>query len=529
MGTSKFTARVAPGRLSPALVAAGLLVVAVAVRLLLLVKADWMLDYDEAMIGLMGIDITKGARPVFLYGQPYLGAVQSYLLAGVFEVVGATRQSLKLVPLIVSLLWMATTYVLVRRLSDRRAAALAASLVAVPPLYVTVATSKAWGATVETMALGNLILLIAINAVDEVDRKRCTVWCALLGLVVGFAFRLHWLGAYYVVAALAYLLLRRASLVLEPRAWMALPLFFVGGLPLWLYNLRHDWATFRYLLGGSKPIGDEVGTTEIAADLFSRLIPRVLGSESPVWPWLGWIGVVIATAVLLLLVAHCLRQRLCGMPSPAEVVVLFVVAVPVLYLASGFGRAALNPWGVDATGRYVVPLFAAVPLALGLLCNAFPRPVLVAAAVVLLAVNLAGIANADGPQAFQSPYYNRSPSSFAPVIAALREERVRHVWTDIGLGQPLMFESSGEIVTADYLDHQAGGLPRFPAALASVQRADRAAYLVAILPGQVGPLEREFQRLGVPYRRRDIGSLALFIPERKVEPAEVVAGLGMQY
>lgn len=529
MSTSQSIVRVSTGWLSPSLIVAGLLVVALAVRVFLLAKADWMLDYDEAMIGLMGIDITKGARPVLLYGQPYLGAVQPYLLAGVFEVLGATRQTLKLVPVAVSLVWMVTTYALVRRLSDRWAAALAVSLVAVPPLYVTVATVKTWGATVETMALGNFILLAAVNAVDEVDRKRYAVWCALLGLAIGFSFWLHWLGAYYIVAALAYLILRRPGLLLAPGAWMALPLFFIGGLPLWVYNLLHDWVTFRYLLGGGKPMDDEAGTTEIAWDLFSRLIPRVLGVESPIWPWLASVGVVIGTMALLLLIVDCFRQRLRGIPSSAEILVLFVIAVPVLYLASGFGRAALNPWGVDATGRYVVPLFAAVPLAMVPLCNVVPRRAATVVVGILLAINLMGIVNADGTQAFQSPYYNRSPSSFAPVIAALREEGVRHVWTDIGLGQPLMFESGGDIVTADYLDYQAGGLPRFPAALSAVQRADRPAYLVAILPGQVGPLEREFQRLGVAYRRRDIGSLALFLPERKVEPAEVVAGLGMQY
>ena len=498
------------------------------VRLLLLLKAHWMADYDEAMIGLMGIDITQGARPIFLYGQPYLGAIEAYLLAAVFGPLGANHVTLKIVPLAVSLMWMATTFVLARRLAGRRAAMLAVAITAVPPLYVLVTTSKAWGGTIETMALGNVVLLCTVEAADDRSLRR-VLWLALLGLCVGFSFWLHWLGAYYVMAAVLYLAIRDPALFIKPGTWAALPLFAIGSLPLWIYNLQHNWTTFRYLLSGVGNAQAGPDAAAVAWDLFSRLIPRVLGVESVGNPWPGWLAVALVAAGAAGVIVCCVRERWQRHPSPAEIVLLFVVSVPFLYVASGFGRPALNPYGVDATGRYVVPLFSAVPLIVAVLYSRLSRWLARAVVMLMIAINLVGIINADATQAFQSPYYNRCPPTFAPVIAALREEGLRYVWTDIGLGQPLMFESNREILTADYVDYKAGGLVRFPSALEAVRTAERTAYLVAILPGQIGPLERQFQRLGVGYRKREVGSLALFVPDRRVDPAEVVAGLGMQY
>ena len=92
-----------------------------------------------------------------------------------------------------------------------------------------------------------------------------------------------------------------------------------------------------------------------------------------------------------------------------------------------------------------------------------------------------------------------------------------------------MFQSKGQILTADYLDRSAGGVLRFPEAYAAVDEAERVAYLVAVLPGHVGPLEQEFQHLQVSYRKYEIGGLALLVPEHRIHPAEVVGGLGFQY
>ena len=44
--------------------------------------------YDEALTGLMSLQILRGVPQVFYWGQPYLGAVDAYLAAAAFRVPG---------------------------------------------------------------------------------------------------------------------------------------------------------------------------------------------------------------------------------------------------------------------------------------------------------------------------------------------------------------------------------------------------------------------------------------------------------
>ncbi|HKJ65439.1 MAG TPA: hypothetical protein VJ969_08555, partial [Desulfopila sp.] len=40
---------------------------------------------DTSVVGIMGLHILEGARPLFFYGQAYMGAAEAYLTAAVFS------------------------------------------------------------------------------------------------------------------------------------------------------------------------------------------------------------------------------------------------------------------------------------------------------------------------------------------------------------------------------------------------------------------------------------------------------------
>ena len=67
----------------------GLALLALAYRLLLLRTTLATVDSDQAVLGLMARHILHGERPVFFYGQSYQGALEAYLTAGVFRLLGA--------------------------------------------------------------------------------------------------------------------------------------------------------------------------------------------------------------------------------------------------------------------------------------------------------------------------------------------------------------------------------------------------------------------------------------------------------
>jgi hypothetical protein len=52
--------------------------------------------YDEALTGLMSLQILRGVPQVFYWGQPYLGAVDAYLGAATFQIFGSSTLALRL-------------------------------------------------------------------------------------------------------------------------------------------------------------------------------------------------------------------------------------------------------------------------------------------------------------------------------------------------------------------------------------------------------------------------------------------------
>lgn len=73
-------------------------------------------DSDEAVVGLMAKHILAGERPVFFYGQTYMGSLDAYLTAVSFHLLGASVFSMRLVQLLLFVLLILSTYRLALRL-----------------------------------------------------------------------------------------------------------------------------------------------------------------------------------------------------------------------------------------------------------------------------------------------------------------------------------------------------------------------------------------------------------------------------
>ena len=124
------------------------------------------------------------------------------------------------------------------------------------------------------------------------------------------------------------------------------------------------------------------------------------------------------------------------------------------------------------------------------------------------------------------------PANPHPLIETLDEHGITHVWTDAGIAHVLMFVSEERIVAADYYDaYLTEGYLRFPAALAVVEAADRTAFVVPVLPGQeTPPIEGALDAAGVVYTVIDaLPTLRVYIPDERLDPALIAAGLGYQY
>jgi 4-amino-4-deoxy-L-arabinose transferase-like glycosyltransferase len=104
-------------------VAPAIISLATAVRVGLIVQGWPELNSDEPTLGLMALHILHhGERPVFEYGQPYMGGIEAYLAALFFQVLGPTTFALRLGNVLLYDLFLATLYLLTSRLYSRTVA-----------------------------------------------------------------------------------------------------------------------------------------------------------------------------------------------------------------------------------------------------------------------------------------------------------------------------------------------------------------------------------------------------------------------
>src|SRR5256886_1501951 len=148
------------------------LLLAVIVRVWLIVHTNGVIAGDEAEVGLQAEHILHGEHPIYYYGQPYMGSLQMYLIAGIFLLTGPSVWAIRIEPLLISLVIVYLTWCFSSALADAahlstRAKTLfmviATLVAAFPPLYDTVEEMRTTGGDVETFVLMLLLLLFAFR------------------------------------------------------------------------------------------------------------------------------------------------------------------------------------------------------------------------------------------------------------------------------------------------------------------------------------------------------------------------------
>src|SRR3954469_13572946 len=195
-----------------------LLGLGLAVRLALLLGPFGQLEADESIVGLMARHILQGDRPLFYWGQAYLGTLEPFTAAAVFAVVGPSTLALKAVPAAYSLAFIALGYCTARRLFGTGPALLTAGYLALPPFFLGLWSTKPRGGYIELLGRGQPARLAALWAAEPRGRPLLR---GLLVLALGaLAVWTHPLGVVYALPAVAYVAVRRRD-----------------AIPLWLFGL----------------------------------------------------------------------------------------------------------------------------------------------------------------------------------------------------------------------------------------------------------------------------------------------------
>jgi predicted membrane-bound mannosyltransferase len=276
-----------PSRIRPSIFLPLLLLTALAIRLDFLVASRFVIDSDEAIVGLMAKHILEGGPiPAFYYGQSYMGSFEALCAAGVFAAIGISSFALKLVPLFFSLVFVALVYFITRELAGELAGRAAGLFIACPPITLVEWSSRARGGFIELIVIGTLALYLLLRGLRAGSLRPRRVIAA--GLLLGFGWWVNNQIIYFMLPCAAAI--AGAALYERPigsardlwkgfgrvlrAAFLTLAAFVAGGLPYWIYNLNHDFVSLG-MFGHAK----RRETLEHLEGVVTQALPIILGAE----------------------------------------------------------------------------------------------------------------------------------------------------------------------------------------------------------------------------------------------------------
>ena len=328
---------------------------------------------DEAIVALMARHILQGARPVFFYGQAYMGSLDAWLVAGFFRLIGEQVAAIRLVQTLLYLgFLLATAWVGRLAFGSWWSGALAALLLAIPTVNITLYTTASLGGYGEALLIGSLLLAVSLLLVSRLaeGRRSLGLWLAF-GFLSGLGLWAFGLTAVFSLPAGVYLLWGLAKMPAERGKKLRIAVagillaalgFLLGASPWLGYAAQNGLGKLTGELSGGAIAGVE-GLPWILQIYQHTLNLLLLGTTvafgvRPPWS-AGWLVLPLVPFLLVLwLAVSVYAVWSVNQPSPTRPARLLLLGVMgTLFLAFIF-----TPFGADPSGRYFVAL--AAPLAL---------------------------------------------------------------------------------------------------------------------------------------------------------------------
>lgn len=475
------------------------LLAALAARLLLLISGSVSFHADEALIGLMARHILQGERPVFFYGQAYMGSLDAWAVALGFRLLGESVLTLRLVQSVLYLLAVALGFGAAWQLSRRRGVAWAAGLLlAFPTVNAALYTTATLGGYNEILILGSAMLWLGHSALFDAPHngRGARLRWLLLGLAAGLGW---WTSGLIVVYALplALLILREAwrGRVWWPGIGVALVGFTLGSAPWWLFDLTHNGAALStYFRSRQSGLYAGIGITDVPPlerllGLLVLGIPALVGMRFP-WAdsfFLPVVGLLVIGLYGLALLR--LRRQNPLRPGGRLLVAGMSALFMLVFVASTFGA--------DPSGRYFLPLALPLAILLGTLVESLRtqmsrwRGLALLPLVLVLSYQGAGqLAAARGTVGFTTQFdpISHLPNEFdSALMDFLDAHDLHNGYTNYWIAFRLAFLSGERLQYRAALPYKADlsynpADDRYPPYAAATDQAARVAFITSNLP-----------------------------------------------
>lgn len=236
---------------------------------ILLCLPHLQLDSDSSVTGLMARHILQQKNfPVFFYGCGYAGSLKAFLTAPVFRLFGSSNLILVIVQIILSTVFIISTYHLGREFYNREVGLLSMLFAAIPPASTIHWYCNPKGAYIETLLFGNIILILThrickcktSSPINRATRQPLRsshpsfmrLSCregknrdyVLLGLISGLAWWTNQLIMYYLLTSVFLIFISDKKIFLKKKFLLLVLFFFIGSAPAWLWNVTHGFISF---------------------------------------------------------------------------------------------------------------------------------------------------------------------------------------------------------------------------------------------------------------------------------------------
>lgn len=251
----------------------GWMIVLVALALIVRAAFVWIYKWDnpsgdEAVAGLMAKHIAEGRDfPIFFYGQAYFGALEPFLNAILFLIIGFKPNIIYILPVVFSGLTVLVNYIWVKKYFGIEMAFSSAIVIALASFIYISENVLAGGG----FALALFLQICAVwNYVDlyysrVIEARKFLIFCFLSGL-------LFWVWQIYIPVFICLVAIWIWSKPSIPLRLFALGMFLLlaGSTPLWYYNINHSGATFVEVFGKFAATDSDKGLASLAKGFFGN-------------------------------------------------------------------------------------------------------------------------------------------------------------------------------------------------------------------------------------------------------------------
>lgn len=513
---------------------------------------------DEAVVALMARHILQGERPVFFYGQAYMGSLDAYLIAAGFWLFGAQVWVIRLVQgllyigILLTTFWLGNT-----AFRDERIGVLAAGILAIPPVNTTLYTTASLGGYGEALLIGNLIVIAGLrianiliqkpqkNNTKNITNPHLFIQLALLGFWDGLGLWAFGLTLVYSLPTTLYIVW------LISRNWNSFPRshwafasiciffgFLVGSLPWWGYAYTHGFTSLLGELTGSAVAVEHTALfTRIinhAASLLLFGIPALLGLRPP-WD-VTWLALPLIPFILIIwgyVISYIVRRL--KVRDDFHPFIVLIVGV-IITLICGF---VFTSFGVDPSGRYFLPLM--VPLALAFVSafysSKFSNHIWGWGIIAILVVfNLTGNlqsawANPPGITTQFNAETRFDNSQTQKLIDFLLSTGETRGYTNYWVGYPIAFLSNEQLIYIPNLPYHKDLRytprdDRYAPYHTIVDAAQKIAYITLDQPNLQANIRNSLSQLNIQWEEKKIGDYFIFYQLSKpVSPDELDLGV----